>query len=277
MDNPIWRYHVEEMKREGRPPNDESIKWMILSSFVVAHLELVESMCGQGYKESGRGTIIHVPEVVGGRPSAYRQIPSRQFYVPLTQVDETLRPLVAYMDGAIAEALIADMERYNPNKEFISSVVMTFDNNKPTPLDWFGWLTLPYTPSALSLPDYDAILASGLNHLESGDFDQAVREFTQVIEGDFESVTHRAQGYYGLAIAYQELGKLDLAIQIINKNLELRPTNALGYAARGIMYYEKKEYEKALADVNKAIKLNPQEISFYDSRQMISYALQNSL
>jgi hypothetical protein len=36
------------------------------------------------------------------------------------------------------------MDTYNPDREYISAVWMTFDNEKRTSLDFIGWLTVPY-------------------------------------------------------------------------------------------------------------------------------------
>lgn len=75
-----YRRITAQLQREGKPTDDENVKFWIVASFVVSGGEKAEAMCRLGYQEYGRGAIIHVPEVVRGRLPAHSKIPSRQFY-----------------------------------------------------------------------------------------------------------------------------------------------------------------------------------------------------
>jgi Tfp pilus assembly protein PilF len=61
-----------------------------------------------------------------------------------------------------------------------------------------------------------------------------------------------AKFYIDRAIAYEEKGQFDQAVDDFTKALEIDPKNAGAYYYRGSAYYYKKEYDKSWKDIKKA-------------------------
>jgi hypothetical protein len=141
MSHPIWKFHFEELSRDGKPTDDYSVMNRIVWSCAAYYDKKAEAMSREGYMRYGRGAIVHKPLVVSGSGFPHKEHPSSQLYVTRTQVVDSW---MYDLGKDISEALIRDMDSYDPDKEFISAVMMTFDNEKPTPLDFFVWITIPY-------------------------------------------------------------------------------------------------------------------------------------
>ena len=65
---------------------------------------------------------------------------------------------------------------------------------------------------------------------------------------------------------YQQDGKEDAALQLVNKAIALDPNEAGCYQVRAIMYYYSKKPDPALVDVQKAIALNS---SYFEAYQLL--------
>ena len=99
---------------------------------------------------------------------------------------------------------------------------------------------------------------------------EAVELLTKAIRfGDDGSFyTMRAELYY------YKLKKSDLALQDINRAIELRPGNDEYYRVRSNIYqYGLKEYDLALQDINFAVGLQPSDVKYYRMRSRIYFAL----
>jgi len=83
---------------------------------------------------------------------------------------------------------------------------------------------------------------------EKGQFDQAVDDFTKALEIDPKN----AGAYYYRGIGYMNQGQYRWAIDDFNKALEIDPKNAGAYYYRGSAYYSRKEYDKSWKDIKKA-------------------------
>jgi hypothetical protein len=142
MDNTIWRFYFEELQRAGKSTDDQSVFNIIILSFVAQSGEKGEAMCKEGYRTYGRGAIVHVPMSASGKIRPYQQAPSNQFYIAKTHLAGSV--LQQHFGSKIIDTMAQDMDRYEPDKEYISGVVLTFDNEKPTPLDLMGWIIVPY-------------------------------------------------------------------------------------------------------------------------------------
>ncbi len=76
--------------------------------------------------------------------------------------------------------------------------------------------------------------------------------YTRLIERNRSN----AWAYNFRAVAWQQQGKLDLAIADFGEKLRLVPT-APSYANRGAVWHEKRAYERAIDDYDRAISLDP--------------------
>jgi Flp pilus assembly protein TadD len=61
-------------------------------------------------------------------------------------------------------------------------------------------------------------------------------------------------------------GQLDQAIRDFGEVIRLQPTNALAYGLRGTTFYAKGDYDRAIQDFSQALRLNPRDIKAYTSR-----------
>ena len=66
--------------------------------------------------------------------------------------------------------------------------------------------------------------------------------------------------------------KYEVAIQSLNKAIELAPDNAKLYSERGVTHFHLKHNLKALEDMNKAVELEPNNSYRYSSRAFIKGA-----
>lgn len=91
-------------------------------------------------------------------------------------------------------------------------------------------------------------------------FDEAIADFTKAIALN----PRDADIYIYRGATYAEQGALDNAISDHSKAIELNPAYANGYYYRAAAYQKKPDLDKAIADASKAIDLNPQfDLAYY--------------
>jgi tetratricopeptide (TPR) repeat protein len=74
-----------------------------------------------------------------------------------------------------------------------------------------------------------------------------------------------ARAYYNLGTAYQFLGQSQTAVNALQKAIELNPFYAEAYNQLGFVYVGRAEYEKAVAAFEKSIAQNPNDaIPYYN-------------
>jgi tetratricopeptide (TPR) repeat protein len=115
----------------------------------------------------------------------------------------------------------------------------------------------------------DAYFNQGIANAEAGDIDQAIRDFTKVIE----LAPNDAAAYYNRGIAYKRASEPDLAIADYTKTIELAPNFAKAYNSRGNAYNTSGDLKKAIADYTKCIELDPDFALAYNNR---GFAYQNT-
>ena len=79
----------------------------------------------------------------------------------------------------------------------------------------------------------------GLDHLEKGQYDKAISEFTKALEIKpwiFEA-------HYNRGLAYFYKSEYDLAISDFNTAIAINPIDADSYLSRGAAYYYKDDYD----------------------------------
>jgi hypothetical protein len=124
------------------------------------------------------------------------------------------------------------------------------------------------TPSPLPASDPAAdgvrrILSRAPAHIDAGDYDSAIADYTEVIRLDPKN----ANGYFGRAWAYRAKREYDSAIADYSEVIRLYPKNsALTYSWRGQAYRQKEDYDSAIADFTEAIRLDPKNAEAYYAR-----------
>lgn len=105
----------------------------------------------------------------------------------------------------------------------------------------------------------------GKTYLDSGEYQQAIDEFTKVVE----LIPYYANAYFTRGLAYYKLDEHQKAIEDYTKAIELNPKYANAYLNRGVAYLISNEYQKAIDDFTKSIELVPQLADAYYSRGLL--------
>ncbi|HLP80444.1 MAG TPA: tetratricopeptide repeat protein, partial [Nitrosomonas sp.] len=108
---------------------------------------------------------------------------------------------------------------------------------------------------------------SGMIRLASGDHEQAVKRFEQILEDEDNSTfVSRSDLLFILGNSYSSLENYELAIRTFTASIESDPLNAAAYVNRGASYIDLGEYERSLQDFDKAIEIDSQNIYAYVNR-----------
>jgi Tfp pilus assembly protein PilF len=99
-----------------------------------------------------------------------------------------------------------------------------------------------------------AILATNL--LESGETEEALREFTRATEVN----PAYAGGWHGLARTEARLGRIDDALEHMEHAAELSPTDAYVINALGNLQFQARQYEAAAESYRRALALRPRHL-----------------
>jgi tetratricopeptide (TPR) repeat protein len=108
----------------------------------------------------------------------------------------------------------------------------------------------------------------GIAYFDKGDYDAAIKEYTQAITLNPEY----AVAYYNRGIAYADKGDDDAAIKDYTQAITLNSEDAKAYHNRGYIYYDKGDYDAALKDYTQVITLNPENVNAYYNRGNAYYA-----
>ena len=93
----------------------------------------------------------------------------------------------------------------------------------------------------------------GKSSLDSGDFDSAVRYFTEAIR--FRASRGEAYDYRGCASGIAATSTAPVAD--FTEAIRLCPTDAYAYHCRGLAHYKAGRLGEAVADLSEAVRLNP--------------------
>lgn len=102
----------------------------------------------------------------------------------------------------------------------------------------------------------------GLLYTEKGDYDQAIRDFSKVIESDPE----HAMAYNNRGVAYKQKGDYDRAISDYSRAIEIDPGFAMAYNNRGVAHAGKGDFVSAISDYSKAIEIDSRFAIAYNNR-----------
>jgi len=98
-----------------------------------------------------------------------------------------------------------------------------------------------------------AFLAAGKQEFTSRNYGLAEKNFRKVVEVRADS----AQGWLGLAAAYDQMGRFDLADRAYDQLLELEASNPRVLNNIGYSYLLRGEYSKSRHYLNRAQSINP--------------------
>lgn len=79
------------------------------------------------------------------------------------------------------------------------------------------------------------------------------------------------KAYMNLGIAFYMTGKLDTAIVILSKAVELNEKEVFSFYFRGTAYIDLEKYDLAIADLNRTITLDPKFYLAYHMRGIVFY------
>ena len=112
------------------------------------------------------------------------------------------------------------------------------------------------------IPDAEEYFRRGVEAHQRGDFDSAIKDYTEAIERNPDLVAP----YNNRGNAYGAKGDHDRAIQDYNKAIELNPDGAAAYYNRGLAYGTKGDHDRAIQDYTKAIERNLDDAAAYNNR-----------
>lgn len=102
----------------------------------------------------------------------------------------------------------------------------------------------------------------GMKHLEGGEVDRAVEDFSKAIQGDSDF----ADAYFARGKAQTLRGNSEEALKDLEKAIQLRPDHPEFLTERGKTYGNAGDFKRALADFNTVIELAPNEADGYANR-----------
>jgi tetratricopeptide (TPR) repeat protein len=101
----------------------------------------------------------------------------------------------------------------------------------------------------------------GKTHLEKGDYDLAIREFTEAVRQD----PNYHEAFANRAFAYLCKADYDRAIQDYGQAIRLKPSVDL-FANRALAYFNKRDYDGAIRDYDQAIRLSSSDAELFNDR-----------
>ncbi len=109
------------------------------------------------------------------------------------------------------------------------------------------------------LTPYENHLARGAIALKNGNYDEAIAEYTKLIE----VAPNQATGYFWRGTCYYDIHQYDLAIKDLTTAIELRDSSLdLEYNFRGLALFAKGDYDSAISDFSKSIEINPNPLCY---------------
>ncbi|MBV7329568.1 tetratricopeptide repeat protein [Chloroflexi bacterium TSY] len=189
---------------------------------------------------------------------------------------ESRQAFQAWLDGALAEAAIAEPDSfvpYLPRFEQRPSTDAVFfgaqhyvDRGKTASEDEMYEAALELLDIAIGLqPDHiEAHYERGQIHYNLAGYAQAVHDFSRVVEQD----PRHTDAYYWRGRSREQLGLYDEAILDQTKVMVLDPEYVDAYYSRGYIYLLLLDYENALTDFDRFLEVNPSDASAHSNRAL---------
>lgn len=102
----------------------------------------------------------------------------------------------------------------------------------------------------------------GIQHYEDGDYDDAISNYTEVIQSD----PNHVPAWCNRGLVWRKKEEFEKAISDIDEAIRLDPNTAISWFLRGIVWKDKTDYDKAINDFNQAIRLDSNESRFFVER-----------
>jgi tetratricopeptide (TPR) repeat protein len=129
---------------------------------------------------------------------------------------------------------------------------------------------VPYFSQAIAIkPEYRAYFGRAGAYQNLQRMELAIEDYTQAIRLNPAS----AMAYHDRAVCLARLKENDRALADYNRALELASDNPLTWNGRGVIYLRRKEYQKAIPDFTRAIQLRPTFAQSYENRAAAERAL----
>lgn len=114
------------------------------------------------------------------------------------------------------------------------------------------------------------------NSVESGNYSEAVKYYTKIIDSDPDELTLKVV-LNNRGIAYQNLGRHELALKDYQRVIDLDPAHPQSYGNRGNVFDTLGNFDKAVADYTKGIELKNDYTDAYYNRGWVLLKQQNYL
>jgi tetratricopeptide (TPR) repeat protein len=106
------------------------------------------------------------------------------------------------------------------------------------------------------------------NSVESGNYSEAVLYYSKIIDTEPDELTLKVV-LNNRGIAYQNLGKNDLALKDYQRVIDMDPNHPQSYGNRGNVYDTTGNFEKAIADYTRGIELKSDYTDAYYNRAWV--------
>lgn len=114
------------------------------------------------------------------------------------------------------------------------------------------------------------------NSVESGNYSEAVKYYTKIIDSDPDELTLKVV-LNNRGIAYQNLGRHELALKDYQRVIDLDPAHPQSYGNRGNVFDTLGNFDKAVADYTKGIELKNDYTDAYYNRGWVYLKQRNYL
>jgi tetratricopeptide (TPR) repeat protein len=120
--------------------------------------------------------------------------------------------------------------------------------------------------------NYGGHLESGYFYFRIRNYDEAERAYQKAIEEvtsnastkeTTDRVKQHSAAYYGLAHTYIAIGKMERAVEVFEKAIDIDPGNSIFYRDLGLIAIQNNDVAAAESFLNKAIELGPEDEGLY--------------
>ena len=120
-------------------------------------------------------------------------------------------------------------------------------------------------------PSYDALLQQGMYYHRQGEYEAAIRSFSQALV----LAPRQTEGLIQRGFTYEKALRLSEALDDYTQAILLDPQAEKAYSNRGNIYFRNEEYAQALADYDQALTLEPENATAWYNRGLTHDRLGN--
>ena len=113
---------------------------------------------------------------------------------------------------------------------------------------------------------YEAYINRGILLAKKSDYNEAEKDFREVINQDDVRDNVAAWAYYNLGLLKSKMNKPNEAISYFSEAINKKYDYAKAFNNRANLYLKDKKYDPALNDANQAIEYDSSDSDFYDTR-----------